>query len=56
MTNEVSVLIVDDESELRKSVASVLSSTMPEFTFEVSEAADGEKHCKRSVRAPKNRF
>ncbi len=41
MTNEVSVLIVDDESELRKSVASVLSTTMPDFKFEISEAASG---------------
>ena len=43
MTAEVSVLIVDDEAELRKSVASVLTSTMPEFQFNVKEAADGRE-------------
>jgi two-component system, NtrC family, response regulator AtoC len=43
MTQEVSVLIVDDESELRKSVASVLATAMPAFTFKVSEAATGRE-------------
>ena len=43
MTNQVSVLIVDDEAELRKSVASVLSTTMPDFQFDISEAADGQQ-------------
>src|SRR5436309_3345199 len=33
MTNQVSVLIVDDEAELRKSVASVLTTAMPDFEF-----------------------
>ena len=41
MTNQVSVLIVDDEAELRKSVASVLSTAMPDFSFQISEAASG---------------
>ena len=43
MTGEVSVLIVDDESELRKSVVSVLTSTNPEFKFSVSEASNGSE-------------
>ncbi|MBX3022103.1 MAG: sigma-54-dependent Fis family transcriptional regulator [Bdellovibrionales bacterium] len=43
MTKEISVLIVDDEAELRKSVASVLTSTMPEFSFNVKEAANGRE-------------
>src|SRR5580698_3431044 len=43
MSNVVSVLIVDDESELRKSVASVLTTTMPDFKFEISEAANGKE-------------
>ena len=43
MSPEVCVLIVDDEAELRKSVASVLTSTMPEFLFNVKEAADGRE-------------
>src|SRR5665213_105272 len=47
MTNEVSVLIVDDESELRKSVASVLTGTMPEFKFEISEAGNGREAIQR---------
>jgi DNA-binding NtrC family response regulator len=37
----VSVLIVDDESELRKSVASVLSTAVPDFEFHIEEAASG---------------
>lgn len=43
MTNQVSVLIVDDESELRKSVASVLTTAMPDFKFEISEASTGRE-------------
>ncbi len=43
MVQTVSVLIVDDESELRKSVASVLTSTMPEFSFQIQEAANGRE-------------
>src|SRR3569623_1087274 len=43
MTNEVNVLIVDDESELRKSVASGLSTTMPDFIFEINVASNGRE-------------
>ena len=43
MTQKVSVLIVDDESELRKSVASVLGSAMPAFEFTVTEACNGRE-------------
>jgi DNA-binding NtrC family response regulator len=43
MNKEVRVLIVDDESELRKSVASVLAGTNPEFTFNVKEAENGKQ-------------
>jgi len=43
MTKAISVLIVDDEAELRKSVASVLVSTMPEFSFNVKEAENGKE-------------
>jgi len=53
MTNEVSVLIVDDESELRKSVASVLTSTMPEFKFEINEAATGREALEKVTLAAK---
>lgn len=35
------VLIVDDETELRKSVASILKNTLPDFIFEIDEAGDG---------------
>lgn len=35
------VLIVDDESELRKSVASILVSALPDFSFEIEEASTG---------------
>jgi DNA-binding NtrC family response regulator len=47
MTTEVSVLIVDDEAELRKSVASVLTGTMPDFSFTVHEAANGREALER---------
>ena len=43
MTHEVNVLIVDDESELRKSVASVLGATGPEFSFKIQEASTGRE-------------
>ena len=43
MQTKISVLIVDDESELRKSVASVLTSTMPEFQFDIKEASTGRE-------------
>lgn len=43
MNKQIRVLIVDDESELRKSVASILASTMPEFNFSVREAGDGRE-------------
>ena len=43
MKRDVSVLIVDDEAELRKSVASVLSNTNPEFAFKIREATTGRE-------------
>lgn len=39
----IQALIVDDEAELRKSVISVLRNSMPEFEFEIQEAADGKE-------------
>ena len=41
MTQKVNVLIVDDEAELRKSVASVLSGVLPEYALSVQEASTG---------------
>src|ERR1700742_2613522 len=41
--NELNVLIVDDEAELRKSVASILGNTMPEYLFRISEAGTGRE-------------
>jgi DNA-binding NtrC family response regulator len=38
---QVSVLIVDDETELRKSVISILRNAMPSFQFDIDEASDG---------------
>jgi two-component system response regulator AtoC len=52
-TNEVSVLIVDDESELRKSVASVLTTTMPDFKFEINEASNGREALDKVAHAAK---
>ncbi len=43
MNNELNVLIVDDEAELRKSVASILGTTMPEYLFRISEAGTGQE-------------
>jgi len=45
--NEVNVLIVDDEAELRKSVASILGTTMPEYLFRISEAGTGKEAIER---------
>lgn len=42
MTN-MSVLIVDDEAELRKSVVSILGASIPEVTFQISEATNGKE-------------
>ncbi len=39
----MSILIVDDEVELRKSVLSVLSSHNPDFDFQVKEASTGQE-------------
>lgn len=41
LTQEVSCLIVDDEAELRKSVISVLRTSMPNYRFTIDEANDG---------------
>tara|TARA_Y100000817_G_C16851492_1_gene542262 strand:- start:802 stop:2214 length:1413 start_codon:yes stop_codon:yes gene_type:complete len=38
----VKALIVDDEVELRKSVISILQSTVPNITFEIDEAENGK--------------
>lgn len=45
--NDVNVLIVDDEAELRKSVASILGNTMPEYLFRISEAGTGKEALER---------
>jgi DNA-binding NtrC family response regulator len=37
------VLIVDDESELRKSVSSILQNALPDFAFEIHEAGNGKE-------------
>lgn len=38
----IKVLIVDDEQELRLSVITILKSSLPELQFEIDEAADGK--------------
>lgn len=43
MTNQLHTLIVDDEAELRKSVISILKSTMPEIDFTIDEASTGKE-------------
>ncbi|MEK7356366.1 MAG: sigma-54 dependent transcriptional regulator [Bdellovibrionota bacterium] len=41
--NRLSALIVDDEAELRKSVISILRTSIPDFEFDIAEAADGKE-------------
>jgi two-component system, NtrC family, response regulator AtoC len=41
MNHKLSVLIVDDEAELRKSVESILTTTLPEIHFDIEEASTG---------------
>jgi two-component system response regulator AtoC len=41
--SEINALIVDDEAELRKSVASVLQTSMPNFKFHIAEASNGRE-------------
>lgn len=41
--HHLSALIVDDEAELRKSVISILQTAMPQFQFNIAEAADGRE-------------
>lgn len=43
MKKRIQALIVDDEAELRKSVISILRNSMPDFEFEIQEAADGRE-------------
>ncbi len=54
-TNNISVLIVDDEPELRKTVISILKSNLSDFDFTISEAASGrEALAKLSGPAPQS--
>ncbi len=41
MTQQLKVLIVDDESELRRSVSSILANAIPNIQFQVEEADNG---------------
>lgn len=41
--NLLNTLIVDDESELRRSVISILKTAMPELEFSIEEAATGKE-------------
>lgn len=43
MKKRIQALIVDDEAELRKSVTSILRNSMPDFEFDIEEAADGRE-------------
>ena len=43
MINKLHTLIVDDEAELRRSVISILKSTMPEIDFTIDEASNGKE-------------
>src|SRR4051812_12397614 len=39
----LSVLIVDDEAELRKSVISILQTTLPQIQFRIEQAQTGKE-------------
>ena len=41
MKKELRALIVDDEAELRKSVLTILRTSIPDFDFEIEEASNG---------------
>lgn len=41
--NEINILIVDDEPELRQSVASILRSSFPDVQFHITEAENGKR-------------
>lgn len=43
MNEKLNVLIVDDESELRKSLGSILQTTLNEVQFNISEASHGKE-------------
>lgn len=40
---QISVLIVDDEAELRKSISMILTTAIPEIQFKIMEAATGRE-------------
>lgn len=40
---KLNTLIVDDEQELRKSVASILQNSIPDVTFNITEASNGRE-------------
>ncbi|MEZ0391440.1 MAG: sigma-54-dependent transcriptional regulator [Pseudobdellovibrionaceae bacterium] len=43
MKQNMSVLIVDDEAELRKSVITILTTSIPEVEFQIQEASSGKE-------------
>jgi two-component system response regulator AtoC len=43
MTQSLSVLIVDDEVELRKNVETILLNSIPEVQFQIAEASNGKE-------------
>ncbi|MCB0407654.1 MAG: sigma-54-dependent Fis family transcriptional regulator [Bdellovibrionales bacterium] len=49
MSETLKVLIVDDEAELRKTVAHVLSSSVPEYQFHIEEADNGKTAIEKSL-------
>jgi len=51
MKKRIQALIVDDEAELRKSVISILRNSMPDFEFDIEEAADGREAVEKFKRA-----
>lgn len=54
MIDKIRVLIVDDEEELRRSVISILKSTLPELDFHIDEAGNGLEAISRATESTYN--
>lgn len=54
MIDKIRVLIVDDEEELRRSVISILKSTLPDLDFHIEEASNGLEAISRATESTYN--
>jgi two-component system response regulator AtoC len=49
MKPALKVLIVDDEEELRKSIITILTNSIPDLTFEITEATNGKDALTKAI-------